>query len=204
MPFTGPIIMRVKSSTSAAQQKQHQRLPAKKLAAFGYLLLQLLATRIDDRPGRLHHIAVITGENFQSGGCPGIGSAIFTLQLRQIADILTQRLPELLIRQHAGVGVQHLAVALPLVLIDARQRRIVQHAVLAIAALHLQCGIDHRLLRRASTVVVRLICAARALRAFRLCQPAVPAPAMAAGSAQKRASPADAANGGKERVASRM
>ena len=104
-----------------------------------------MATRIDDRPGRLHHIAVITGENFQSGGCLGIGSAIFTLQLRQIADILTQRLPELLVRQHAGVGVQHLAVALPLVLIDARQRRIVQHAVLAIAALHLQCGIDHRL-----------------------------------------------------------
>ena len=128
-----------------AQQKQHQRLPAEKLAALGNLLLQLLAAGIDHRPGRLDHVAVITGENFQSGGCLGVRAAVVTLQLRQIADILAQRLPELFVRQHAGVRVQHLAVALPLVLIDARQRRIVQHAVLAIAALHLQCGIDHRL-----------------------------------------------------------
>ena len=111
MRFTGPIIMRVKSSTSARLAKQHQRLPAKKLAAFGYLLPQLLAHENRRPPGRLHHIAAITGENFQSGGCLGIGSAIFTPQLRQIADILTQRLPSF-VRQHAGVGVQHLAVAL--------------------------------------------------------------------------------------------
>ncbi len=43
------------------------------------------------------------------------------------------------------MGIQHLAVALSLILIHPRQRRIVQHAVLAIAALHLQRGIDHRL-----------------------------------------------------------
>jgi hypothetical protein len=40
--FHRPIIMRVKQHQRQAQQKQHQRLPAEKLAAFGYLL-QLLA-----------------------------------------------------------------------------------------------------------------------------------------------------------------
>ncbi|MNZ69140.1 hypothetical protein D3C78_874320 [compost metagenome] len=40
--------------------------------------------------------------------------------------------------------VQHFAVAFALILIDLFQRTVVQHAVLAIAALHFQRGVGHR------------------------------------------------------------
>jgi len=42
------------------------------------------------------------------------------------------------------VGIEHFAVTLALALINLRKRRVVQHAVLTIAALHLQCRVGHR------------------------------------------------------------
>ncbi|MNP23385.1 hypothetical protein D3C76_1160930 [compost metagenome] len=41
------------------------------------------------------------------------------------------------------MGVQHFTVAFALILIDLRQRAVVEHAVLTIAALHLQRGVGH-------------------------------------------------------------
>lgn len=41
------------------------------------------------------------------------------------------------------MGIQHFAVAFTLVLINPLQRAVVQHAILAIATLHLQRGVGH-------------------------------------------------------------
>ena len=43
------------------------------------------------------------------------------------------------------MGIQHFTVAFALTLIHLRQRRIVKHAILTIAPLHLQRGVGHRL-----------------------------------------------------------
>ena len=128
-----------------ADEEQHQRLPAEELAALGNLLLELLTTGKYNRTGGLNHLRIGVREGFKSGGGGGIRTAVFALELRQIVQILTQRLIEFVIWQHPGVGVQHFAVAFTLVLIDPLQRAIVQHAVLAIATLHLKRGVGHRL-----------------------------------------------------------
>ena len=64
---------------------------------------------------------------------------------RQLGQQLTQRLVVVLVRQNRRVGVQHLRILLALVLVQLLQRRIDQHAVLTIAALHLQRHAGHRL-----------------------------------------------------------
>lgn len=63
------------------------------------------------------------------------------------------------------MGVQHFTVAFALALIHLCQRRIVKHAILTIAALHLQGGIGHRLtatrIDKGSTVSLRRLGAKR-------------------------------------------
>ncbi|VTR56776.1 Uncharacterised protein [Serratia fonticola] len=57
--LTGPIIMRVNSTTKQhADQEQQQRLPAKVLATLGDRLLQLLPTGKDHGAGGLDHFGV--------------------------------------------------------------------------------------------------------------------------------------------------
>ena len=90
--------LRVKPQLILVDELAHTNVPGMRHRKRYQDVEDLLAAGIDDCPGRLHHIAVIAGENFQSGGRLGIGAAIFTLQLRQIADVLTQRLPEFLVR----------------------------------------------------------------------------------------------------------
>ncbi len=68
-----------------------------------------------------------------------------TLQLRQIHQALAQGFIESRVRQHARLRLQHSGIALTLAFIDFRQRHVIQHAVLPVAALHFERDIGHRL-----------------------------------------------------------
>ena len=63
------------------------------------------------------------------------------------------------------MSIKHFAVALALILVDPRQRRIVQHAVLAVATFHLQRCVNHRFaaagVYKGSTVDMRRLRAQR-------------------------------------------
>lgn len=63
------------------------------------------------------------------------------------------------------MSIKHFAVALALILVDPRQRRIVQHAVLTVATFHLQRCVNHRFaaagVDKGSTVDMRRLRAQR-------------------------------------------
>ncbi len=128
-----------------ADQKQQQRLPAKELTAGGNLLLKLLSAVKHHLTGSLHHLGIGGSEGFKAGGGRLGGAAVVALQLGKGVEILPQRLVEPLIRQHVSMGIKHVAVAFALALVDPRQGGIVKHAVLPVAAFHLQRRVGHRL-----------------------------------------------------------
>ena len=92
----------------------------------------------------MHHFTVSIGKGFEARRGFGVRRAIMATQLGQVGEVLPQGLPNVSIRQHAGERLKHFAITLTLILIDPLKGRIVQHAILEIATLHFQRGVDHR------------------------------------------------------------
>lgn len=81
------------------------------------------------------------------------------------------------------MGIQHFAVAFTLVLIDPLQRTVVQHAVLAIATLHLQRGVGHCLATAGINKRGAVSQGRTGITHSGFAMPATPEPAKVAGSA---------------------
>jgi len=64
-------------------------LPTKILPTFGDFTLKLLPTREHHCARGLHHFGIGTGKGFQTRGGSSIGTAVVTLKLSQIVQILT-------------------------------------------------------------------------------------------------------------------
>ncbi|CSF23082.1 Uncharacterised protein [Shigella sonnei] len=114
------------------------------MPTFGDFTLKLLPTREHHCARGLHHFGIGTGKGFKTRGGGSIGTTVVTLKLGQIVQILTQCLVKFIVWQYACVGIEHFAVTLALALINLRKRRVVQHAILTVATLHLQRRVGHR------------------------------------------------------------
>lgn len=145
MPFTGPIIIRVNSNTIARLTRNNTSACQPKNWPRSAISCCLLPARENHGTRGLHHLGIGTGKGFQTRGSGGIRPAVTALQLRQIVQILMQRLIQLIVWQYAGVGVEHFAVAFALALVHHGKGWIVKHAILAVAALHLQRYVGHSL-----------------------------------------------------------